>query len=243
MSAGGILCSSVAAMIAARWVRSMLFGTSGRTHWCSEPPQPRYSSPLWQRLLRHSSHAVKRTLRWVFFSSPFASEIAARRCKLPKPANCELKGTHGGIGTTYRREDLLASNPFLILCYFVAYLDRVASASLVDDEQGHRALGVVVRLWRRHILPRVFPLRGAVKPVPGRFGARKWIARIMFTWGLLSGAMAFVVGESSFTCWGAAQVAEAGFFPGIIFYLTLWFPALYRARIIGYFMATIPSRP
>src|SRR6478736_2684395 len=74
-----------------------------------------------------------------------------------------------------------------------------------------------------------------------RFGARKWIARIMFTWGLLSGAMAFVVGENSFYLLRALLgVAEAGFFPGIIFYLTLWFPASYRARIIGYFMAAIP---
>ncbi len=63
----------------------------------------------------------------------------------------------------------------------------------------------------------------------------------MFTWGLVSGAMVFVQGEASFyvvrVLLGAA---EAGFFPGIIFYLTLWFPAVYRARIIGWFMVAIP---
>src|ERR687884_1386981 len=63
----------------------------------------------------------------------------------------------------------------------------------------------------------------------------------MFTWGVLSGCMAFIGGEWSFyivrMLLGAA---EAGFFPGIIFYLTLWFPAAYRARIVGYFMAAIP---
>src|SRR6478672_8479288 len=69
-----------------------------------------------------------------------------------------------------------------------------------------------------------------------------FVARIMFTWGILSGAMAFIGGEYSFyivrLLLGAA---EAGFFPGIIFYLTLWFPTLYRARIIGLFMAAIPG--
>jgi MFS family permease len=63
----------------------------------------------------------------------------------------------------------------------------------------------------------------------------------MFSWGLLSGAMAFVRGENSFYAVRVLLgIAEAGFFPGIIFYLTLWFPAVYRARIIGYFMAAIP---
>jgi len=63
----------------------------------------------------------------------------------------------------------------------------------------------------------------------------------MLTWGVLSGAMAFIHGETGFyvvrVLLGAA---EAGFFPGIIFYLTLWFPAAYRGRIVGYFMAAIP---
>ena len=74
-----------------------------------------------------------------------------------------------------------------------------------------------------------------------RFGARKWIARIMFGWGVASAATAFVESATGFyvvrLLLGAA---EAGFFPGIIFYLTLWFPAVYRARIIGYFMAAGP---
>ncbi len=74
-----------------------------------------------------------------------------------------------------------------------------------------------------------------------RFGARKWIARIMLSWGILSGAMAFIGGEYSFyTVRVLLGFAEAGFFPGIIFFLTLWFPAAERARIIGLFMAAIP---
>ena len=83
-----------------------------------------------------------------------------------------------------------------------------------------------------------------------RFGARKWIARIMLSWGILSGAMAFIPAIARATGMGNEYAfylirvllgaAEAGFFPGIIFYLTLWFPAVYRARIVGYFMAAIP---
>ena len=74
-----------------------------------------------------------------------------------------------------------------------------------------------------------------------RFGARLWIARIMFTWGIVSGAQAFVTGALSFNIVRLLLgVAEAGFFPGIIFFLTLWFPSAYRARIIGLFMFAIP---
>ena len=83
-----------------------------------------------------------------------------------------------------------------------------------------------------------------------RFGARKWIARIMFSWGILSGLMAFIPNLAAvsglrnehvfYSLRVLLGIAEAGFFPGIIFYLTLWFPAVYRARIIGAFMTAIP---
>ena len=132
--------------------------------------------------------------------------------------------------------------PFLILCYFVAYLDRVnvGFAALTMNKD----LGLTSAAFG--LGAGIFFLTYFVFEVPSnlfleRFGARKWIARIMLSWGILSGAMAFIGGESSFyvvrLLLGAA---EAGFFPGIIFYLTLWFPAEYRARIIGYFMAAIP---
>src|ERR1700761_3363540 len=132
--------------------------------------------------------------------------------------------------------------PFLMLCYFVAYLDRVnvgfASLSM------NKALGISATAFG--FGAGIFFFSYFIFEVPSnlaleRFGARKWIARIMFTWGLVSGAMVFVQGETSFyvvrVLLGAA---EAGFFPGIIFYLTLWFPAVYRARIIGWFMVAIP---
>ncbi len=132
--------------------------------------------------------------------------------------------------------------PFLIVCYFVAYLDRVnvGFAALTMNKD----LGLSSAAYG--LGAGIFFLSYFVFEVPSnlfleRFGARKWIARIMLSWGIISGGMAFVQGETSFYVMRfLLGIAEAGFFPGIIFYLTLWFPASYRARIIGFFMAAIP---
>src|SRR6266513_5957566 len=132
--------------------------------------------------------------------------------------------------------------PFLILCYFVAYLDRVnvGFAALTMN----RDLGLSASTYG--FGAGIFFLAYFLFEVPSnlfleRVGARKWIARIMVSWGLISGATAFITGETSFYVVRVLLgIAEAGFFPGIIFFLTLWFPAVYRARIIGYFMAAIP---
>ena len=141
--------------------------------------------------------------------------------------------------------------PFLILCYFVAYLDRVnvGFAKLTMDAQlglSETAFGFGAG---------VFFLAYFLFEVPSniildKVGARRWIARIMLTWGLISGAMAFIpeiawaIGLSAEHTFYLLRVllgfAEAGFFPGIIFFLTLWFPASHRARIVGYFMAAVP---
>jgi D-galactonate transporter len=141
--------------------------------------------------------------------------------------------------------------PFLIVCYFVAYLDRVNvgfAALTMNQDLGlsQTAFGFGAG---------IFFIAYFIFEVPSnllleRFGARKWIARIMLSWGILSGTMAFIPAIARATGIGNENtfylirvllgVAEAGFFPGIIFYLTLWFPAEYRARIVGYFMAAIP---
>ena len=132
--------------------------------------------------------------------------------------------------------------PFLVLCYFVAYLDRVNVGFAKLTMSGDIGLSESAFGFGAGI----FFVAYFVFEVPSnlfleRFGARKWIARIMLTWGVVSGATAFVTGEYSFY---AIRVllgfAEAGFFPGIIFFLTLWFPAKERARIVGLFMAAIP---
>jgi MFS transporter, ACS family, tartrate transporter len=141
--------------------------------------------------------------------------------------------------------------PFLIVCYFVAYLDRVNvsfAALTMNQDLGlsQTAFGFGAG---------IFFIAYFIFEVPSnlmleRFGARKWIARIMLSWGILSAAMAFIPMIGRTTGLGNEYsfylvrvllgVAEAGFFPGIIFYLTLWFPTEYRARIVGYFMAAIP---
>ena len=132
--------------------------------------------------------------------------------------------------------------PFLVLCYFVAYLDRVnvGFAKLTMDadiglDEASYGLGSGV------FFIAYFFFEVPSNLILERFGARKWIARIMVTWGLLAGAMAFIGSPTSFYILRVLLgIAEAGFFPGIIFYLTLWFPASHRARIIGLFMAAIP---
>ena len=132
--------------------------------------------------------------------------------------------------------------PLLILCYFVAYLDRVnvGFAALTMN----RALGFTAAVYG--FGSGIFFLGYFIFEVPSnillsKVGARIWIARILITWGIISAADAFVVGPLSF--YGVRfllGVAEAGFVPGIILYLTWWFPSYYRSRIVGVFMAAIP---
>jgi len=141
--------------------------------------------------------------------------------------------------------------PFLMVCYFIAYLDRVnvGFAALTMN----KALGLTATMFG--FGAGVFFLTYFLFEVPSnlfldRLGARRWIARIMISWGILSGLMAFIPGIASATGLGSEAtfyvirallgLAEAGFFPGIIFYLTLWFPSVYRGRIVGSFMAAIP---
>ena len=141
--------------------------------------------------------------------------------------------------------------PFLVACYFVAYLDRVnvGFAKL----QMNAALGLSESAYG--LGAGLFFIAYFLLEVPSnlaldRFGARLWIARIMFSWGLISGAFAFIEPIARWTGISPEWVfyilrfllgiAEAGFFPGIIFYLTLWFPSVYRARVVSLFMLAIP---
>jgi len=132
--------------------------------------------------------------------------------------------------------------PFLMLCYFIAYLDRV-NVSFAGGPMS-KALGFSPTVFGG--AAGIFFIAYFFFEVPSnmaldKVGARLWIARIMFTWGLVAGAQAFVQGQTSlYAVRLLLGVAEAGFFPGIIFFLTLWFPAAYRARIIGLFMFAIP---
>ena len=132
--------------------------------------------------------------------------------------------------------------PLLMVCYFIAYLDRVnlgfAGASMSKDMGFTSAVfGAAAGIFFLAYFLFEVPSNLALE----RFGARRWIARIMFSWGILSAAQAWVGGATSFNVVRfLLGIAEAGFFPGVIFYITLWFPAAYRARIVGWFMFAIP---
>src|ERR1700749_550553 len=132
--------------------------------------------------------------------------------------------------------------PFVVICYFVAFLDRVNlgfAALEMNKDLGFSA--TVYGLGAGMFFISYFLLETPSNLILVRMGARSWIARIMLTWGILSGAMAFVSGETSFyvtRCLLGA--AEAGFFPGILFYLTLYFPAAYRGRMVSLYMVAIP---
>jgi MFS family permease len=131
--------------------------------------------------------------------------------------------------------------PFLFLLYIFAYLDRinVGFASLQMNE----ALGFSAAVYG--FGAGIFFLSYTAFEIPSniilaRVGARRWIARIMITWGLASAAMLFVRDASSFyTLRFVLGAAEAGFFPGIIYYLTRWVPSRERARTVASFMTAV----
>jgi len=131
--------------------------------------------------------------------------------------------------------------PLLLAAYLVAYINRVniGFAPTMKSDLGLSAsiFGLGAGLFFISYFIFEIPSNLALE----KFGARRWIARIMLTWGLLSMGMALVKGVTSFMILRfALGAAEAGFFPGIILYLTYWFPARYRARMIGWFMVAIP---
>ncbi|QWK80766.1 MFS transporter [Ochrobactrum sp. BTU1] len=132
--------------------------------------------------------------------------------------------------------------PIIMICYFAAFLDRVniGFASLtMNQDLGFTAaqFGFGAGIFFLGYI--VFELPSNL--VLAKVGARRWIARILITWGILSAATAFVWNPTSFyvvrVLLGAA---EAGFFPGIIFFMTLWFPAEYRARMFATFNIAVP---
>jgi MFS transporter, ACS family, tartrate transporter len=132
--------------------------------------------------------------------------------------------------------------PFIFLCYVISYIDRVNIGFAATHLQ--KDLGFTNTVYG--FGAGIFFFGYCLFEVPSnlaldKVGARRWIARIMVMWGLVSMAMAFMVGEKS---WIGMRfllgVAEAGFFPGIILYLTYWFPARVRAKTGALFMMAIP---
>lgn len=132
--------------------------------------------------------------------------------------------------------------PFLMLCYIVAYLDRVnvgfAKLQMLSDLKFSET---VFGLGAGVFFLGYFLFEVPSNVILHRVGARVWIARIMITWALMSGAFMFVTTPTTFYIMRfLLGIAEAGFFPGIILYLTYWYPAARRSRMVCTFMTAIP---
>ena len=132
--------------------------------------------------------------------------------------------------------------PFIMLLYFIAYIDRVNigfAALTMNKDLGFTAsilgFGAGIFFWGYFLfeVPSNFILH--------KVGARIWIARVMITWGLISAGMAYVENSTSFYILRfLLGASEAGFFPGIILYISYWFPARHRAGVTALFMAAAP---
>jgi D-galactonate transporter len=152
---------------------------------------------------------------------------------------------HGDVDTAletraYRRVTLRLV-PFLFLCYVVAYLDRVnvgfAKLQMLQDlGMSDTAYGIGAGIF----FIGYFLFEVPSNLILHRVGARMWIARIMVTWGAISILMMFVTGPLSFYALRfLLGIAEAGFFPGVMLYLTQWYPASRRAQIISLFLTGV----
>ena len=131
--------------------------------------------------------------------------------------------------------------PFLFICYIVAYLDRVnvgfAKLQMLTDLKFSET---VYGLGAGIFFIGYFLFEVPSNVILHRVGARVWIARIMITWGVVSACMMFVSTPTSFYIVRfLLGLAEAGFFPGIILYLTYWYPAHRRARMTAFFMTAV----
>ncbi|MGU3538945.1 MFS transporter [Methylobacterium sp. A54F] len=132
--------------------------------------------------------------------------------------------------------------PFLFVCYVAAYLDRVnvgfAKLQMLSDLQFSET---VYGLGAGIFFIGYFLFEVPSNIILHKVGARIWIARVMFTWAVISAAMMFVTTPTMFYVLRfLLGVAEAGLFPGVILYLTYWFPAARRGSIIAMFMTGIP---
>jgi ACS family tartrate transporter-like MFS transporter len=146
------------------------------------------------------------------------------------------------IGKSAQRKASLRLIPLIGIGYGLAYIDRLnlSFASLQMNRDLHFSASVY------GFGAGMFFIGYALCEVPSnllmlRYGARRWLARIMFTWGLLAAATMFVRTPWQFnTLRFLLGMAEAGFFPGVIYYLTLWFPARMRARAVSRFYIALP---
>lgn len=132
--------------------------------------------------------------------------------------------------------------PFICLLYIIAYIDRVNigfAALTMNKDLGFSS--AVFGFGAGVFFFGYFLCEVPSNIILDKVGARLWIARVMITWGMISFAFAFIQGEYSFySLRFLLGAAEAGFFPGIILYLSYWFPVRYRAVVVSMFMAAAP---
>jgi MFS family permease len=151
-----------------------------------------------------------------------------------------VAGAPGLEAKTYAKVDRRLI-PFLFLCYILAYLDRVnlgfAKLQMLQDlSLSDAAFGAGAGIFFAGYFLFEVPSNLLLK----KFGARTWITRIMVSWGIISSAMMWVKSEWAFYAIRfLLGVAEAGFFPGIIFYLTLWYPSRLRSTRTAWFVSAI----
>ena len=132
--------------------------------------------------------------------------------------------------------------PFVMVLYTVAYVDR----SAVGFAQLHMGTDIGVNAAAYGLGAGLFFLGYFLFEVPSNWilpkvGPRKWFARILITWGIITAAMAFATGPTTFYILRfLLGVAEAGFYPGILYYITLWFPQRNRTRATGSFVMAAP---
>jgi MFS transporter, ACS family, tartrate transporter len=159
--------------------------------------------------------------------------------KIGDPASANLDSA---IGASAQRKAAIRLLPIIGIGYGLAYMDRIniSFAALRMNQDLHFSASVY------GFGAGLFFIGYALCEVPSNllllhFGARRWLARIMFTWGLLATAMMFVRTPMAFNVLRLLLgMAEAGFYPGVIFYLTLWFPARMRARAVSRFYIALP---
>ena len=158
------------------------------------------------------------------------------------PTSTAPSDDQAAIGRSAQRKAFLRLIPVIGVGYGLAYIDRVniSFASLQMNRDLHFSATVY------GLGAGLFFIGYALCEVPSNlallhFGAKKWLTRIMFTWGLLATCMMFVRTPLQFNLLRMALgMAEAGFFPGVIYYLTLWFPANTRARAVSRFYIALP---
>lgn len=151
--------------------------------------------------------------------------------------------TDAGMQARVVRKVAVRLIPFLGLAYFLNYVDRtnIGFAKLTMSAD----LGLTETMFG--LASGLFFIGYLLFEVPSnialhRFGARRWIARILVTWGLIAAAMAFVQNAPMLYAFRVLLgIAEAGFFPGIMLYLTFWFPRSVRVRLTGLFMIALPA--